>query len=108
MLELQENTKDKDKNTANTFLKSVGFSEKRPPIVIGFAAETNNLEENALKKLQNKGADFIILNDVSQNNIGFNSDNNKVTIYNKKGGKIDLEISSKSLIAQQILEICAK
>ena len=89
-------------------LKSVGFSEKRPPIVIGFAAETNNLEENALKKLQNKGADFIILNDVSQNNIGFNSDNNKVTIYNKKGGKIDLEISSKSLIAQQILEICAK
>ena len=53
----------------------------RPDLVIGFAAETDNIENNAEKKLNNKNCDWIIANDVSNKKIGFNSDFNEVTIY---------------------------
>ena len=53
----------------------------RPKLVIGFAAETNNLENNAIEKLKNKNCDMIIANDVSNKNIGFDSDLNEVTIF---------------------------
>ena len=53
----------------------------RPKLVIGFAAETNNLDSNAIKKLENKNCDWIVANDVSKKNIGFDSDFNEVTIH---------------------------
>ena len=46
----------------------------RPKLVIGFAAETNNLEDNAIEKLKNKNCDMIIANDVSNKSIGFDRD----------------------------------
>ena len=58
-------------------------SEHRPGLVIGFSAETENVLENSLKKLDKKKCDWIIANDVSDKSIGFNSDNNEITIIYK-------------------------
>ena len=55
----------------------------RPKLVIGFAAETSDLDKNAISKLANKGCDWIIANDVSKKDRGFNSDYNEVTIHYK-------------------------
>ena len=60
----------------------------RPKLVIGFAAETNNLEDNAIEKLKNKNCDMIIANDISKKETGFNVDYNKVSII-EKNGKIE-------------------
>ena len=76
----------------------------RPKLVIGFAAETNNLEENAIDKLKNKNCDMIIANDVSDQNIGFNSDINEVTIFYKNNKKEKLFAKNKSLISEEIVE----
>lgn len=62
-------------------LSTVGHLSNRPGLVVGFAAETQNVEENALKKLKSKNADMIIANNVSDKSVGFNSDNNSITIY---------------------------
>ena len=76
----------------------------RPKLVIGFAAETNNLESNAMKKLKDKNCDIIIANDVSNLNIGFNSDFNEVTIFYKDKKKEKLFLKDKSLISDEIVE----
>jgi len=78
----------------------------RPKLVIGFAAETNNLDENANAKLINKNCDWIIANNVSKKNIGFNSDYNEVTIHykNYKNKKEDLSFKKKSEISEEIVD----
>ena len=76
----------------------------RPKLVVGFAAETNNLEENAIKKLKNKNCDMIIANDVSNERIGFDSDFNEVTIFYKNNKKEKLFVKNKSLISEEIVE----
>ena len=76
----------------------------RPKLVIGFAAETNNLENNAIEKLKNKNCDMIIANDVSNKNIGFDSDFNEVTIFYKNKRKEKLFKKNKSLISEEIVE----
>ncbi len=76
----------------------------RPKLVIGFAAETNNLEKNALEKLKNKNCDMIIANDVSNQKIGFNSDFNEVTILYRDSKKEKLAFKNKSLISDEIVE----
>ena len=76
----------------------------RPKLVIGFAAETNNLENNAIEKLNNKNCDMIIANDVSKKNIGFDSDFNEVTIFYKNNKKEKLFAKNKSLISEEIVQ----
>ncbi len=78
----------------------------RPKLVIGFAAETNNLDENAISKLSKKNCDWIIANDVSKPNIGFDSDFNEVTIHyqNKKKKKEKLSFKKKSEISEEIVD----
>jgi phosphopantothenoylcysteine decarboxylase / phosphopantothenate---cysteine ligase len=76
----------------------------RPKLVVGFAAETNNLEENAIEKLKNKNCDMVIANDVSNKDIGFNSDFNEVTIFYKNSEKEKLFTKNKSLISDEIVE----
>ena len=76
----------------------------RPKLVIGFAAETNNLENNAIEKLKNKNCDMIIANDVSNKRIGFESDLNEVTIFYKNDKKEKLFAKNKSLISEEIVE----
>ncbi len=75
----------------------------RPKLTIGFAAETNELVKNSLKKLDEKNCDWIIANDVSDKSIGFDSDKNQVSIfYDNKKNEI-LNKMSKSLIAKEIV-----
>lgn len=76
----------------------------RPDLVIGFAAETNDVENNAEKKLNNKNCDWIIANDVSNKKIGFNSDFNEVTIYYKSEKKEKLTYKKKSEISDEIVD----
>jgi len=78
----------------------------RPKLVIGFAAETNNIEENSKKKLIEKNCDWIIANDVSNKLIGFDSDFNEVTILykNEKINDEKLYMKKKSQIANEIID----
>ena len=77
----------------------------RPKLVIGFAAETNELEKNASKKLRDKNCDWIIANDVSKNDRGINSDYNEVIIYYKNKDKKDkLSLKKKSEISEEIVD----
>ena len=78
----------------------------RPKLVIGFAAETNDIENNARKKLMEKNCDWIIANDVSNKSIGFGSDFNEVTIFykNKKIKYEKLAMKRKSEISDQIID----
>ena len=78
----------------------------RPKLVIGFAAETDELEKNANAKLSVKSCDWIIANDVSKKNAGFSSDYNEVTIYykDKKIQKENLSLKKKSEIAEEIVD----
>ena len=78
----------------------------RPKLVIGFAAETNNIKKNAKKKLMVKGCDWIIANDVSNKSIGFEYDFNEVTIYykNKKINEEKLNMKKKSEVSDEIID----
>tara|TARA_B100001123_G_scaffold36129_1_gene37383 strand:+ start:323 stop:1528 length:1206 start_codon:yes stop_codon:yes gene_type:complete len=78
----------------------------RPKLVIGFAAETYNVMDNAKKKLMEKNCDWIIANDVSNKSIGFNSDFNEVTIFykNKKVDDEKLSMKKKSEISNEIID----
>lgn len=72
--------------------------------VVGFAAETENVEAYALGKLESKKADAIIMNDVSDTSIGMNSDDNEVTIIFKDGSKVPLPKMAKTLLAEKIAD----
>ena len=78
----------------------------RPELVIGFAAETNEIDKNAEEKLNKKNCDWIISNDVSNKDIGFNSDYNEVTIHYKKKDvkKEKLSYKKKSGISDEIVD----
>ena len=78
----------------------------RPKLVIGFAAETIDVKENAKKKLIEKNCDWIIANDVSNNSIGFDSDFNEVSIFykDKKIKNEKLAMKKKSLISEEIID----
>lgn len=85
-------------------LKYVGHNSKNM-YVVGFAAETHDVESYALGKLESKKADAIIMNDVSNPEIGMNSDDNEVTMLFKDGTKHPLQKMSKRQLADQILEV---
>ena len=77
----------------------------RPKIVIGFAAETNDLINNSKKKLSEKNCDWLVANDVSDTSIGFESDYNEVTIfYNNNKNQEKISKMKKSLLADKIVE----
>jgi len=76
----------------------------RPKLTIGFAAETNDLIKNSLKKLEEKNCDWIIANDVSNMSIGFDSDDNQVSIFYKNNTNETLDKMNKSLIAKEIVD----
>jgi phosphopantothenoylcysteine decarboxylase/phosphopantothenate--cysteine ligase len=76
----------------------------RPKLVVGFAAETNNLENYANKKLIEKNCDWIVANDVSNKKIGFNSDFNEVSIFYKNNKVDKLKYKPKSEISDELVE----
>jgi len=75
----------------------------RPKVTIGFAAETQNLIDNATTKLHSKGLDLIVANDVSAHDAGFAVDTNRVTLLDAGGGVEALPIMSKAQVAEHIL-----
>jgi phosphopantothenoylcysteine decarboxylase/phosphopantothenate--cysteine ligase len=86
-------------------LATVAAAENAP-FTVGFAAETNNVLEYARDKLQRKGLDMIVANDVSDQAIGFNSDQNAATVL-WEGGEQALDTASKDTIARQVIELVA-
>lgn len=94
---------------APDILKTVATSnEKRFRVVVGFAAESQNLLENALEKLQSKQLDFIAANDVSAPDAGFAVETNRVTLLFADGAKEFLPLASKAETAERIIEHISK
>ena len=90
----------------NDILEYISKNNKyRPSLVAGFSAETENLIKNSIDKLKKKQCDFIFANDVSQNDIGFNSNYNKISVIDKKGSVKIIPKNKKSFIANKIAEI---
>jgi phosphopantothenoylcysteine decarboxylase / phosphopantothenate---cysteine ligase len=78
--------------------------EKGSRILVGFAAETDRVAENARGKLERKGADIIVANDVTQEGAGFDTDTNIVTLYLRGGREIALAKMSKFDVANRVLD----
>jgi phosphopantothenoylcysteine decarboxylase/phosphopantothenate--cysteine ligase len=73
-------------------------------LVVGFAAETGSVAENARKKLAQKNADLIVANDVSEEGAGFDTDTNIATLFSRDGRDLPLPRMSKADVAQRILD----
>lgn len=86
-------------------LKEISSAKKDNQIIVGFCAESENLLENAKEKIQKKGCDYLIANDISRSDIGFSSDYNEVYIIDKEANVKKIERASKQEIAKKILEI---
>jgi phosphopantothenoylcysteine decarboxylase/phosphopantothenate--cysteine ligase len=89
-------------------LKTIAGETHRPRVVVGFAAESRDLLENASHKLQSKGLDFIVANDISASDAGFAVETNRVTLLFADGHQEGLPLMSKSEVAEVILERVAK
>ncbi|WP_028545061.1 bifunctional phosphopantothenoylcysteine decarboxylase/phosphopantothenate--cysteine ligase CoaBC [Paenibacillus taiwanensis] len=95
MLELERNP---------DILATLG-KQKQQQVLIGFAAETNDVERYAMDKLRRKNCDLIVANDVSRDDAGFRTDNNEVQIYDRNGLVESIALTSKSAIAHRIMEL---
>ncbi|WP_373845660.1 phosphopantothenoylcysteine decarboxylase, partial [Clostridium sp.] len=94
-LELQKDT---------DILKKLG-SIKKDQVLVGFAAESNDLIENATSKLHKKNLDYIVANNIVSNDTGFASEDNKVTILCSDGRKIPLPKMSKKQVARELFDL---
>lgn len=109
---------EKIKKTENDFavqltktkdiLKHLGSTKTNGQILVGFALETNNEKENAIKKLQSKNADMIVLNSLNDAGAGFGHDTNKITIFDKTGKEYPFETKSKKEVAIDIVNTIIK
>ncbi len=85
-------------------LANVGSNKRDDQVIIAFAAETENIIQNATDKIKKKNADFIVANDVTVEGCGFSTDTNKVTLIYADGEINELELMSKSALANVILD----
>ncbi|MDD3886594.1 MAG: phosphopantothenoylcysteine decarboxylase [Victivallaceae bacterium] len=85
-------------------LASLGQSRHPGQVLVGFAAETDDLLANAAGKLERKNLDWIAANDVSRREIGFGSDNNAITLLGRGGRKVELGFGSKRELAEKLLQ----
>lgn len=104
----QEKIKKKQDSLNIEFTKNIDIASyfgkiKKHQILVGFAAETEKLVENAKLKLDSKNLDFIVANDVKSKDSGFRTDNNKAIIIDKDGSLEDLPDMSKKDLAEVIL-----
>jgi phosphopantothenoylcysteine decarboxylase/phosphopantothenate--cysteine ligase len=95
-------TKTKD------ILKSLGSIKKDHQLLVGFALETENEKANAVSKLHQKNADFIVMNSLNDKGAGFGSDTNKITIFDKSGKEIEFELLPKKQLADVIINTILK
>lgn len=85
-------------------LAELGKIKKKNQYLAGFALETDNEKENALKKLRNKNLDLIVLNSLNDEGAGFGISTNKVTVFGKDGSRLDLPLQRKEEIADEIVK----
>jgi len=83
---------------------SLGKIKKNNQLLIGFALETNNEEQNALNKIEKKNLDFIVLNSLNDTGAGFRYDTNKISIIDKAGNRKDFELKDKKQVAKDIID----
>jgi phosphopantothenoylcysteine decarboxylase/phosphopantothenate--cysteine ligase len=91
----------------NDILSELG-SKKKKQILIGFAAESNDLLQNAKAKLIKKNLDYIVANDITQKDSGFGTDDNKVFILSKDNNPIALDKMSKKQVARELFNLINK
>ncbi len=84
---------------------SLGEKKNSKQVLVGFALETNNFEQNAVNKLNKKKLDFIVLNSASEKGSGFNSDTNRITIIHKDGNTNHFEMKPKIDVANDIVDV---
>jgi len=89
-------------------LDSLGHQSDRRFLLVGFAAETNHVKENAAKKLREKNCDIIVANNVSSANSGIESDANEVTILFRNGAPQKVSRAPKKIIARELVKILSK
>lgn len=111
-LQADQKIKKQDGNTVLEMERTTDIlahmgSIKSNQVVIGFAAETNDVEAYAEKKRVKKNADYIIANDVTQQGVGFGTDTNKVTVFSKSG-KSDFPFLPKQQLALELLQFVAE
>ena len=82
----------------------VKHNRYRPKLLVGFSAETENVIENSIKKMNDKFCDMIIANDVSKKGMGFNSEYNEVSIIDKKGRVEKIKKNTKKFIASLVVK----
>lgn len=85
-------------------LASIGSVKKSDQVLVGFALETNNEEENAKSKLIRKNCDLIVLNSLNDSGAGFGHDTNKVSILDRHNNITTFELKSKAEVAKDILQ----
>lgn len=84
--------------------RALGETKRKEQLLVGFALETQNEKENALRKLERKHMDAIVLNSLREEGAGFGTDTNRVTILFADGRSVELPLQSKSEIAVRILD----
>jgi phosphopantothenoylcysteine decarboxylase/phosphopantothenate--cysteine ligase len=89
------------------FLVDLGASKRPGQVLVGFAAETNDVLDNAVGKLERKNLDLIVANDVGAPGVGFEHDTNAVTIIGPSGPVADVPLSSKHDVARALLDAVA-
>ena len=85
-------------------LASLGASKPAGQVLVGFAAETDDLEANALKKLRSKNLDVIVANDVSKQQVGFGHDTNEVVMFTVDGARHHVPLTTKREAARAVLD----
>jgi phosphopantothenoylcysteine decarboxylase/phosphopantothenate--cysteine ligase len=89
-------------------LKWAGENKKEEQLLIGFALETNDVVENARKKLEKKNLDLIVMNTLEDKGAGFETDTNKITILDKNNNLHPFELKSKKEVARDIVALLKK
>ncbi len=82
-------------------------TQDRQFLVVGFAAETNDVEKNANRKLREKNLDIVVANDVSAADVGMETDENEVTIFFRDGETRKISRTQKEIIARELVNIFA-
>ena len=101
----QENNFSLELKRTKDILKQLGLIKKKGQFLVGFALETNNEKQYALKKLSEKNADLIVLNSLNDAGAGFGHDTNKITIFDKNQQEYHFEVKSKEAVAADIVDI---
>ena len=85
--------------------EALGRTKKDEQVLVGFALETDDVEQNAQSKLERKNLDFIVLNSLNDEGAGFKHDTNKITILNREGYSFPFPLKPKKEVAEDILNV---